>query len=130
MLPRILGVLGVVTVLGRRLSLTRLIQLLERAPRRMDGRDVDRLVWLTQGVLRRTHRREFCYPRALILFHVLSGWGQPVTLHFGVRKHEGTLEGHAWLDEGGRPLAEAQDPRTLYRIVHSHPSLRRSAHEA
>lgn len=123
LLPRVLGALGAVTVLRRTsLSLEHLVRLLERQPRPVAEPDVERLVWLTQGILRRTHRRDFCYPRALVIFHVLSGWGCPVTLYFGVRKREGELEGHAWLDLAGRPLDETQDPRTLYHIVHSYPS--------
>lgn len=122
LLPRILGVLGVVSVAGRRLSLDRLVRLLERSPRAAAIGDVDRLVRLTRGVLRRTHRRAFCHPRSLILFHVLSGWGYPVALHYGVRKASGRLEGHAWIDLAGEPLGEPRDPHALYHIVRSYPS--------
>lgn len=129
LLPRILGVLGVVAVAGQRLPLGRLVRLLEREPDGEAVRDVARLVRLTQGVLRRTHGRAFCYPRSLVLFHVLSGWGYPVALHLGIRKEAGAVEGHAWLDLAGEPLAEHQDPRSTYRVIQSYPShSRRSPH--
>ena len=131
LLPRILGVLGVVSVAGRRLSLDRLVGLLGRSPRAPTAAgDVDRLVRLTQGVLRRTHRRASCHPRSLVLFHVLSGWGYPVALQYGVRKTGGRLEGHAWLDLAGEPLGEPQDPRPLYHVIRSYPSPRRYPYEA
>lgn len=131
LLARISGALGVVTVLRRTsFSLDRLVRLLERAPRADVVADVERAVGLTDAVLRRTHRRDFCYPRALVLFHVLTGWGCPVTMHFGVRKKEGALDGHAWLEVAGSPLAEAQDPKNLYHITRTYSSTQEVSYES
>lgn len=132
LLPRIVGVVGMVTVLRRTpVPLAFLVHLLEREPQPAVEPDIERVVRLTQGVLRRTHRREFCYPRAFAIFHVLSGWGCPVTLHFGVRKTAGVLEGHAWVSLDGCPLAEEQDPRTLYHCIYSYsPTLKEISHES
>ena len=119
LLPRIAGVLAFVSVTARRVPPGRLVRLVERAPRPERKGDVERLVWLTQAVLRRTHGDACCYPRSLALFHVLSGWACPVTLHFGVRKDEGGIEAHAWLDLDGEPLGEPRNPRSRYQPIHS-----------
>lgn len=120
-LTRITGMLVAVRVLARWVSLPQLVQAFERAPR-YDDADLNRLLWLTQGVLRRTHGRDFCMPRSLILFHFLSGWGYPVCIHFGVRRQGRALAGHAWVDLAGEPIGEAANPYTLYRTTYSYPS--------
>ena len=123
-LAHIGGLLVAFEVLKRGSSLPRLLRTFERAPRTsaVPAAEVERTVWLTQGVLRRCYRRDFCLPQSLVLFHLLSGWGLPVRIHFGVRKQDGAVAGHAWLDLDGEPFCEPHDPRLLYHTIHSHPS--------
>lgn len=41
---------------------------------------------------------QFCLRRCLVLFYFLNRWGEPVTIHFGVKRTEtGELVGHSWL---------------------------------
>lgn len=124
-LAHIGGLLVAFEVVKRRSSLPQLLRTFECAPRAsaaVTAAEMERTVWLTQGLLRRCYHRNFCLPQSLVLFHVLSGWGLPVRIHFGVRKQDGVVAGHAWLDLDGEPFCEPHDPRLLYRIVHSHPS--------
>lgn len=123
-LAHIGGLLVAFEVLKRGSSLPRLLRAFERAPRTssVPAAEVERTVWLVQGVLRRCYRRDFCLPQSLVLFHLLSGWGFPVRIHFGVRKQDGTMTGHAWLELGGEPFREPRDPRLLYHTIHSHSS--------
>lgn len=120
LLPRIVGALAFVSVTARRVPPERLVRLVEREPRAERRGDVERVLRLTQAVLRRTHGDACCYPRSLVLFHVLSGWACPVVLHFGVRKIGGGVEGHAWLELSGSPLGEPRDPRSLYHSIQSY----------
>lgn len=125
-LSRIVGVLVAKEVVGRRVPLPRLARLLEGKPRPGRGpygpADAERLVWLTQGLLLRLYRHDFCYPRSLVLFHFLSRWGYRVHLNFGIRREGDMLAGHAWLDLDGRPFAEPEDPSERYRITYTYPS--------
>jgi|SRR5690606_18639048 len=122
-LAHIGGLLVAFEVLKRRTSLPRLLRTFERAPHAVvTAAKVERAVWLTQGALRRCYRRDFCLPQSLVLFHLLSGWGLPVRIHFGVRKQDGAVVGHAWLELDGEPFCEPHDPRPFYHIIHSHLS--------
>lgn len=86
-----------------------------------DMKRVDELLWVIRGVLRRTHRRDFCVPQSLILFRFLRGWGYPATLRFGARVEAGRVKGHAWVDLDGEPVGQSHDPRSAYRVTFSYP---------
>jgi hypothetical protein len=47
-----------------------------------------------------------CLQKALVLQSLLHRQGVAVDLQIGVRKHEGTLQAHAWLEQAGQPLFE------------------------
>jgi hypothetical protein len=108
----------------KRRPLLDLVQHFEpRPPRRpASAPDTDRLVRLTQGALRRIYRRDFCLPQSLILYRSLAARGLRPRLLTGVRREADRLVGHAWIDVGGRPLAEPADPRDAYRTTFSYPS--------
>lgn len=48
-----------------------------------------------------------CLQTALVLHEVLTRRGLPAAVCLGVRLNDGNLEGHAWVEVGGRPLDEA-----------------------
>ncbi|MCB9679295.1 MAG: lasso peptide biosynthesis B2 protein [Alphaproteobacteria bacterium] len=83
-----------------------------------------RMVWLTDGVLRRG-RGPFaanCVVRSLILLRYLRRRGVPAVVVFGARRTaEKPIDGHAWVTIDGEPLAEATDPRPLYRETYRFP---------
>ena len=83
-----------------------------------------RMVRLTDGVLRRGRGpfRANCAVRSLIVLRYLRRRGEPVSVSFGVRREPGRLDGHAWVSLGGVPLAEARDPRAIYRTTYQYPS--------
>ena len=49
-----------------------------------------------------------CLRRALTLQKLLAKRGIPVELKIGVRKQDGQLSAHAWLEYQGQPLGEAE----------------------
>jgi hypothetical protein len=53
--------------------------------------------------------RADCLRRALVLWWLLRRAGLPGELRLGVRKRDGQLEAHAWVEHGGRPLEDCAD---------------------
>jgi hypothetical protein len=56
-----------------------------------------------------------CLPQSLVLWWLLRRQGIPGELRIGVRRHEGRLQGHAWVEHAGRSLEEHEDNR--YRFA-------------
>jgi hypothetical protein len=50
-----------------------------------------------------------CVPRSLALFYLLSQQGHALRFVSGVRRHNGKLEGHAWVEIDGWPLEATND---------------------
>jgi hypothetical protein len=99
-------------------------RLLERQQRRVSlGPDT-----LTEGALSRAWRYAFwidvaarhhmvrarCLHRALALNGWLRREGLPSTLRIGVRKAEGQLKAHAWVQLAGRTIYERDDALTMF----------------
>jgi hypothetical protein len=62
-----------------------------------------------------------CWKRAPVLHRFLALRGIPTRVVFGVRKGAADdLDGHAWLEAGGRPLLEKTPPD--YRVTFTHPA--------
>ena len=65
--------------------------------------------------------KPICWKRAAILHRFLALRGRVTTITFGVRRGtSGTLDGHAWLESGGRPILEDQNPD--YTVTYVFPS--------
>ena len=83
---------------------------------------------LVQLVVRVCHLRLFraplfpraCLRQSLALYYVLSRLGYAVTIHFGVHKAEGMLQGHSWVTVQGTPVAEP-NPGAMFHVVYSYP---------
>ena len=58
--------------------------------------------------------RPTCLPRSLVLRHLLRREGYPATLHFGARKVDGRLLGHAWVALDGEVVGDASDVAEQY----------------
>lgn len=116
--------LAALLVLQRFLSLPRLLKVFDARSVQASGARVslDRLVWLTRGLLRITFRDRYCMKQSLLLFHFLRKWSYPVRLYFGVAKTEDELIGHAWVELDGKPFAEYDDPRETFRVTYSYPA--------
>lgn len=62
-----------------------------------------------------------CWKRAPVLHRFLALRGIETRVVFGVRRgSDEDLDGHAWLEAGGRPLLEKTPPD--YRVTFSHPA--------
>jgi hypothetical protein len=61
-----------------------------------------------------------CWKRAAVLHRYLSLSGVPTTIVFGLRKEDGALKGHAWLQSSGEPVLEKRFP--AYTVTYSFPS--------
>ena len=61
-----------------------------------------------------------CWKRATILHRYLALNGIATSIVFGLRKEEGELKGHAWLQSEGRPFLESEPP--LYNVTYTFPS--------
>jgi hypothetical protein len=58
--------------------------------------------------------RNTCLHRSLVLWYLLRRWGIANELHIGVRKQEGRLEAHAWVEIMSVPVNESPDIRQHY----------------
>jgi Transglutaminase-like superfamily len=61
-----------------------------------------------------------CWKRATILHRYLALNGIATSIVFGLRKEDGELKGHAWLQTQGQPILESEPP--LYKITYTFPS--------
>lgn len=119
---RMVGMLLLLPLLQRALTLPTLLHLLDArtvSPARIT---VSRLCALLDGVLQQHSAllRPTCVKKSLILFHHLRRWGYPVQIHFGVVKHGSVLAGHCWLELDGQPLAEPADPQQAFTVAYSY----------
>lgn len=101
-----------VTEVGLRLlGLSRLQRLLLPRSRRRHGtvslKEIAEVIHLVDMAVRRLPGSGACLRRSLVLQRFLAREGIETELRFGVRKSDGSLEAHAWLEHEGRPLGEA-----------------------
>jgi len=73
---------------------------------------------LTLAVLRRLYGHNFCMKQALLLYYFYRRAKKPVRVCFGVRKGANGLQGHAWLEYKGEPVAELEDPRLNFVVTY------------
>jgi hypothetical protein len=123
LLLRIAGMLLVIPVLQRVLTLPALLHLFDTRAVSPPRVTPSRLLALVREILsqRLGIFRPNCVKQSLILFHFLRRWGYPVQIYFGVAKHRETLSGHCWLELHGQPLAEPADPHQMFTVVYAYP---------
>lgn len=85
----------------------------------------DRVVQLARGLLRRLRLKDFCVPQSLIVLSILTRYGVPASIVFGVAKKGDDLHGHAWVELYGQPLGEASDPRQNFSVTYAYPEQER-----
>ena len=92
---RLKGLRGVQAAIGR------------IAPRdRPDGLEPVDIARLVAAASRHGVYRRECLPTALSLQWLLARRGVDSRLHLGVRRGEGIIEAHAWIEHAGEPLIE------------------------
>lgn len=71
-----------------------------------DNQEIEH-TWRMVDIASRYHLRPMtCLRRSLVLQWLLNRRGIPATLRFGVRKEEGQLHAHAWLEHQDVPIGE------------------------
>jgi hypothetical protein len=92
-----------------------------RAPLRLPVPPDERLVALVDALLamNRGPLRPNCMLRSLLLLRYLEG---SVVLKVGIRPGVRPVDGHAWVERDGQPVAERSDPREEYTVTWSWPS--------
>lgn len=110
---RVLGLRALCAALLARRDLGATLRLLDRAAAPGRGDDVVRTLrrWPTT-----------CLTRALAEYARLRAAGERVQFVIGVRVERGELVGHAWLERGGAPVGEPEDPRARYAVAFLHPA--------
>jgi hypothetical protein len=79
--------------------------------------DLIRSVRRAQLLVRRNTGFEgSCLVRSLTMWALLLRMGVSVDLRIGMRKREGKIEGHAWVEYQGTPLNEAPSTISTYHV--------------
>ena len=128
LLIRMAAWVGALSLLVRALPLPAALRVLTPLRRRAPARaDADALEARIAGLLDALLATEVifltptCWKRAPVLYRFLALEGIETRVVFGVRKEgQGLLAGHAWLEEGGRPLFEKTLPD--YKVTFSFPA--------
>ncbi len=60
-----------------------------------------------------------CLKRCLVVYRFLRLAGEPARIFFGVRKENGKLAGHSWLEVDGRLVFEEPE---IYKVTYSYPN--------
>ncbi len=83
------------------------------------GRRLEEVVRGVRWLLGR--RKNGCVPRALATYVALRAEGRNVAFVSGVRRVQGKLEGHAWVELDGLPLLGDEESPSLYQETFRHP---------
>ena len=73
--------------------------------------------WAQRFVSRRTGIGGSCLVRSLTLWTMLLRRGVETDLRVGFRRSDGKVEGHAWLEYGGRILNEQEGVAATYTVA-------------
>jgi len=74
----------------------------------------------TVGALRRLPIT--CLHRALAAYAVLREEGVEARFVIGVKRHDGEVQAHAWVEHAGAPVGEPTDPRPDFTVAYVHPA--------
>ena len=92
------------------LPVPRVAALLRLVPgRRKDGLPAVRLARLVESAARHHLRPMTCLTRSLALQALLRRQGIEADLRIGVRREDGLLRAHAWVEHAGVPVGERED---------------------
>lgn len=63
-----------------------------------------------------------CLPQSIVLQQLLRREGVVTTMRIGVRKRDGTLDGHAWVEYNGRPVSDPSSVQDDFQVLHADSS--------
>lgn len=112
-----------------RIKLTRLLLLKEaRIEARSAGREpsaetVARIIRYTHYLLAGVFPfpKNTCLTRAVTLYHFLSKEGLDLVVRIGAAKKDSEIIAHSWLELGGKPYLEREDPLDSLLLLHAYP---------
>ena len=61
-----------------------------------------------------------CLPRSLALARMMARRGEPCEVVIGAQPLNGTLDAHAWVEQGGTPLNSAADSAARHPVLIRH----------
>ena len=79
---------------------------------------------LTSAVQRAAHylpAPTLCLPQSLALARMMARRGEPCELLIGAQPRDGSLDAHAWVEQGGRPLNSPPDSAESHPVLIRHP---------
>lgn len=124
LLARMAGWVVVLSALARFLSLPRALRFVSTGLRPQNRKQLDRdqLATAIDALLELEFLvfKPSCWKRATVLHRYFALAGVPTSIRFGVRKDDGELKGHAWLEMNGEPILESSPPN--YNVTYTFPS--------
>lgn len=82
--------------------------------REMTEGELQRVVFLVGVAARAGFTRHTCLPRSLVLQRFLVKRGLPAMLRIGVRRENGEIAGHAWVEVAGQAVGEPEDVQSRF----------------
>jgi hypothetical protein len=82
--------------------------------RRKTGIPPERLARLVESAGRHHYRRMTCLTRSVALQALLRRQGVEAELRIGVRREDGRLHAHAWVEHAGVPLGEPEGVESTF----------------
>lgn len=58
-----------------------------------------------------------CLPRSIVLQRILRREGIATDIRVGVRKADGVLDGHAWVEYHGLPVSDTPDVHQRFTVL-------------
>lgn len=92
-------------------------QVMDRSPvhRQPTAHDAEVLVASVELAARLSVPKAMCLPRSLVLASMMLDAGYPADVRIGVRRHDGALQAHAWVESDGTVVGDRLDVASVYR---------------
>ena len=84
--------------------------------RAAEGQRAEATARMVQAAARQRLCRASCLPQALVVWWLLRRQGIVGDLRIGVRRQNGRLAGHAWVEHDGRPLNDREENCRLFTL--------------
>jgi len=113
---RVLDVKRTCRLLARGIPKQRIISQANHADAASHNDDVQRIARLVTIAANHGLYRATCLRRSVALWWLLRRRGVAAKIRIGVRKDQGTLQAHAWVEHNGQPLNDTQDVSARYAV--------------
>lgn len=77
----------------------------------------DRIAHMVAAAAHYGPYRATCLPQSLVLRYVLQRAGLAGELRYGIRKKDGRVDAHCWIELDGRPLIDSPDVHRLFAVL-------------